>query len=123
MRGGRCLWTCVVMLAACRDLPELSHGVCGNGVVESGEDCDGLADPEHACGGAAEATACRYTCAAATCPAGWGCSDGLCRYGTGELVADPPVPLAHDSLAIADIDGDRRGDIIAISTRGVHVMF
>jgi hypothetical protein len=124
MRGVRRWVTCVLAVAACRDLPAIEHGVCGNGVVEAGEDCDGATATGLACAAPNEAEACRYTCATASCPPGWACGDdGVCRYGTGELVADPAIAFSHDELAIADFDGDRRGDLVSFGTRGAHVLF
>jgi hypothetical protein len=62
--------------AACADLPPLQARVCGNGVVEAGEDCDGGAS----CG------SCRLRCDAdGDCPEGRTCEidAGLCAPPDG----------------------------------------
>ncbi|HTL36413.1 MAG TPA: VCBS repeat-containing protein [Kofleriaceae bacterium] len=128
MRSGYGIVLLGCAVAACRDLPELPIGTCGNGVVELGEDCDGAINPaigdNLSCASADESAACRYTCAAASCPTGWACGDdGVCRYATGELTLGPAIPWTHDDLAIADLDGDRIGEIVAFDSRGVRVMF
>lgn len=126
MVGFRVVVTAVA-LCACRDLPELSHDVCGNGVLEAGEDCDLAGDPARgtdlACAPPDDANACRYTCAApAACPHGWACGDdAICRFGAGTLVLGASLALAHDDVTIGDIDGDRMGDPIAFSDRGVRI--
>src|ERR1041385_2730989 len=98
------------MVLGCTDLAPLSHDVCGNGVVEHGEDCDG----EPSCD-----SMCRYSCSAASCPAGWVCGrDAICRHGTGQLVIDSSLALPHDALELGDVDGDGADDIVALDARG-----
>ena len=46
-----------------------SSGVCGNLVVEVGEDCDGSVG----CGAPSGAVACRFSCASVACAAGYFC--------------------------------------------------
>src|SRR5262249_46204750 len=70
--------------AGCADLPPISVGVCGNGVVEptSGEDCDGTGKDGATCGEPGTTHECRYMCQDkdAKCPASYSCGlDGLCR--------------------------------------------
>jgi hypothetical protein len=124
----RAVVVCVIAAAGCRELPELAPDVCGNGVVEDGEDCDGAIDP--ALGGAprcepvTSALACRYTCSEGTCPIGWACGDdAVCRHGTGVLVADPPIQLAHRELEVGDIDGDGQAEPIGFAEGGVRIAF
>ncbi len=117
MRGELIL---VLALGGCRELPELTADVCGNGVVEIGEDCDGSA----ACSPADAVAPCRLTCSDTACPAGWGCgSDAVCRHGTGELVVGRSFALPHEDLTIADVDGDAIGDVIGFDQRGARVAF
>ena len=83
------------VLPACSSLPDIHLGVCGNHVVDSGEECDS-ADPA-ACGQPATADACHWKCSAVpACPAGAGdvcnavtqycrTTPGVC----GNLVVDP----------------------------------
>jgi hypothetical protein len=113
----------LALVAGCRDLPELAAGVCGNGVIDVGEDCDGEV-AGLACAEPNSASACRYTCGTASCPAGWACGvDAVCRHGTGEFVIGTTMPLAHSELVIADVDGDGIGDIVGFAERGARIAF
>src|SRR5262245_10700411 len=71
------LWT-AGLLASCSELPNLATGVCGNHVLEPGEECD-QGDPS--CGAPVSEHACRNVCpSGVTCPAGSFCgTDALCR--------------------------------------------
>jgi hypothetical protein len=66
------------LLASCSNLPNLEAGVCGNHVLESGEECD---TAERSCGVAGSANACRNVCPTGVeCPSGSFCgTDGVCR--------------------------------------------
>jgi hypothetical protein len=106
-------------IASCSTLDQLPSNVCGNGVVEKGEDCDGAAVGKNNCN-----ATCRVECladAASPCPPAWGCGrDGLCRQTTG--VFQPfgsSLAIAADRLTLADFDGDGRKDLLA--TRGSSV--
>src|SRR5437764_1273641 len=118
-----CMLACVMATAACRELAHLEGGTCGNGAVDPGEDCDFAVDP--ALGPSTACVQCHYACGdGATCPAGWGCgSDAICRHATGVLVAGEAIACPHSDLAIADLDGDSRGDVVAFDARGVLVAF
>jgi hypothetical protein len=77
-RFGRALFL-LGALVGCRELPELPAGVCGNGVIESDEDCDTFsAYPGSRCRKQSEADACHLDCsldeqgARPPCPKGWG---------------------------------------------------
>jgi hypothetical protein len=118
----------LVAVTACRALPPLEDGVCGNGVVEAGEDCDGAPDPARgddlACAAASVAFACHYTCTASACPAGWACGgDGVCRHGTRAFDVELPFALAHTDLALADADGDGAAEVFAFDAHGARVRF
>ena len=69
-------------VVSCSTLEQLPSNVCGNGVVEKGEDCDGAAVGKNNCN-----ATCRVECLAApaeACPPAWGCGrDNLCRQTTG----------------------------------------
>src|SRR5262245_43339860 len=74
----------LALAPACSDLPPARAGVCGNGAIDPGEDCDFFAGvgapPGTTCGGPDDRTgACHWLCQAHTdCPVGWGCSpDGM----------------------------------------------
>lgn len=98
----------------CRRLPHLEENVCGNLVVELGEDCDGAAPEGLVCG--AEGTgACRFLCADGTgaCPAGWGCArEGICRAPSGLYQAGVSVPFNGERLQLGDINGDGQLDVV-----------
>ncbi|HEU4409400.1 MAG TPA: VCBS repeat-containing protein [Polyangiaceae bacterium] len=125
-------------LGACAGLEPIERDVCGNGVVERGEDCDRFAGAEGAScrpPSAGEA-ACRYECAPAgaegpPCPEGYGCGvDRTCRRPSGSFA--PGVERASEAasaLRVADFDGDGRGDVLALGAandrgeRSARVLF
>jgi hypothetical protein len=95
---------------SCADLPAIERGVCGNGVLDSGEDCDGPSDAG-TCGEAGIAGECRFVCdPAATvsgCPAGYGCgTDTVCRRGDGKFtLSTSSVPAGVDVIGVGDFGG------------------
>jgi len=109
-------------LAGCRELPDIASGVCGNGVVDGREDCDGFA-PEagERCRPAGSVGECRLDCRTGAdgvngrCPDGWGCDlGGLCRAPTGDFESPQRLGLeTADSLDAADFDGDKRSDLVS----------
>lgn len=113
----------LVAIGACYDLPDVGRGVCGNGVVEFGEDCDRFPDPMHT-GELTCNASCRYSCVASDphCPDGWGCGvDGVCRHGTAQFTIDGPIALPSTTLIAAPLDGDGHTQVIGMggSTAGV----
>lgn len=124
---------CCVLLAAiagCGKLPEIDSGVCGNAVLERGEDCDGFASHELACRAPGMTGQCHMDCSPSAdgtrtaCPTGWGCDPAnVCRKVTGEYRALPERVLGNAwSLSASDFDGDGRDDVLAAaepSTLGV----
>lgn len=105
----------------CAELPELSRGTCGNGVIDTGEDCDTFASSSQSCVAPGKSGQCRFSCrrddgTAASCPAGYGCgTDLLCRAPTGSFApSDQTTELGGRSLEVADFDGDGRGDLLSI---------
>jgi len=110
----------LLSLAACEELPPLDSGVCGNAVIEKGEDCDSFPLTEGTvCLPAEDPAACRLSCRAGEdgtrppCPPGWGCGlDGLCRQPSGAFAsAGSPIPAGAWSADIGDFDGDGRKDV------------
>jgi hypothetical protein len=94
----------------CADLNPLQPGICGNGVVDPGEDCDTTATT---CGLPGTVYACRYDCAgSSSCPVGYNCGvDFICRAPTGRFVAlGSPVHTGGDSVALGDFNGDGFAD-------------
>jgi FG-GAP-like repeat len=131
----------VALFVHCATLEAIPEGTCGNGVVESAtEDCDPLnvddagadagvdagdAGGPRFCRKNGDPFACRLDCSESNkCPTGWGCdvSTKICRE---PLVGDAQAPrfeaVEIDALertgavrvALADLDGDRRLDVLA----------
>ena len=108
-------------LSACDDLPKLEADVCGNGVIEKGEDCDGVGIGKSTCN-----ALCRLECTAdRTCPATFGCgSDGLCRQPTGAFEPfGPALGLSAERLSLADFDGDGQADLLASRGSSLSVAY
>jgi hypothetical protein len=87
--------------------------VCGNLIVEPGEDCDTTNDN---CGPPTSGRrACRFVCGGGLlCVAGAGCgSDGICRFGTGTYTLGPVVGTSADQFGVTDLDGDGVPDLVA----------
>ncbi|MFO0590269.1 MAG: VCBS repeat-containing protein [Polyangiaceae bacterium] len=108
-------------LVACDDLPKLPSDVCGNGVIEDGEDCDGASVGQNSCN-----ALCRLECTSnGACPAGFGCgSDGLCRQPTGTFAPfGPALALSAERLTLADFDGDGQNDLLASRGSSLSVAY
>ena len=89
-------------------------GVCGNLVVEPGEDCDGSLG----CGAPGTQSACRFTCDGTACAPGLTCgNDKICRQATGYFNLSTPIGRADEAFAASDLDGDGILDLIG---RGPH---
>jgi hypothetical protein len=116
-----------VALTACTDFSTLDRGVCGNFVLEAGEDCDGASKFDGAaCGVADDANGCFYICSDdSVCPSGWGCGqDGRCRESTGQFLrSDSPHPFQATQVHIGDVDGDGFSDLIGNLADVVTIRF
>jgi|GEM_PF-2832874 len=118
-----------VALGGCADLSEMDEGSCGNGVVESGEDCDRF--PDGQCIPSGEKNACRLHCTAdaegvrPACPTGWGCGvDDLCRQPTGKFQTAAWLPIEGGAkFATGDFDGDKRQDLAFTTLRELVVTY
>lgn len=94
------------VLPGCSQTHAVELDVCGNRVVEPGEDCDG----EAGCN-----AACRYACSAEqACPTGYSCDVDakVCRTASGSFES---AALAETFLGMpvaADLDGDEREDLL-----------
>ena len=103
-------------LTACTSFDSVSRGVCGNGLIEPGEDCDSSA---------ASCVRCAVTCSTAMdCPtADYSCGvDGLCYAPGGAL--GQPVPAGTfqvNDYVITDVDHDGTGDVLGSSRTSLVV--
>ncbi len=116
------LFTAYLATAACDDLPAIAGGVCGNRVLDAGEDCDDF--PSDACHAPDTAHACRLNCRVAACPEGAACGvDGVCRTASGRMSAFPIGFDSPASLLSGDFDGDERTDLLLLGSETVLVSF
>jgi len=108
----------LAMLAACTTFDPIERGVCGNGLIEPGEDCD---SPDPSC------VACSVACKTGSdCPnAAYTCGiDGLCHAPSG-MFSQPTAPILDliDQLQVADIDRDGIGDVVGVSSTSIDVHY
>lgn len=104
----------VLAVTACSNLPPY-EAVCGNGVIEPHEDCDSTT----AC------FQCSQPCdASLACPMGLACGgDSLCHAPGGHFHAQGEVlPFDGQDLFVADIDGDRIGDLVEVSSTSLTTL-
>jgi hypothetical protein len=102
---------------ACAELPTIEVDTCGNGAIESSEDCDGASLGGLTCGSPGTSRACRFLCGGpqkARCPSGWGCAaDGLCRQASGAFInVKEPIREQCNDVQLADFDGDGVQDLL-----------
>jgi hypothetical protein len=118
----------LALLTDCASLPPIDAGVCGNGVIDPGEDCDTFPTaPGTTCRPpTAPVGACRLDCSMGgvkECPTGWGCGvDAICREATGNFTRQSAI-VAADAWRVmtGDFDGDGYSDVVsraAIDTGG-----
>ena len=96
----------------------IDRDVCGNGLLEAGEDCDS---------GDASCVRCAVVCTAASdCPTtDYACGvDGLC-HAPGGALSQPRVVGSFESndYRVTDIDHDGTGDAIGLSRTSIVVRF
>ncbi|MGD0523999.1 MAG: VCBS repeat-containing protein [Polyangiaceae bacterium] len=108
-----------VLLADCSTLPAIQADVCGNAVVDPGEDCDTFpVGPGTSCRPPGSVGQCRLDCTVGTgdvCPSGWGCGvDGICREPSGTFTRQSQI-VAADAWRVmtGDFDGDGLSDVLA----------
>ncbi|MFO0724067.1 MAG: VCBS repeat-containing protein [Myxococcota bacterium] len=115
----------LVLAGACSKLPEIPRGICGNHVLEAGEECDGEVAPL-SCGAPRTAGACRYVCSAEIrCPEGSACgADGICRAGSGAFgPAQALAAIRGETLRILDVDRDGVLDLVATVPDRVRIRY
>lgn len=122
----------VALVAACTDEVSITSGVCGNWVLDPGEDCDRpggacTAECRIACDPSQRATTCTSADAidGTCCPGGSICGvDNVCHAPTGTVQpSEVVVPFAVDSLTFSDIDGDLIADAVGVSPTSAQVRF
>ena len=91
--------------AACSGLDTLD-ATCGNGVVETGEDCDSGSNCRQ----------CSITCDTAACPSPYVCgADQLCHAAGGRFRGESAaIPFEVQGFGITDINGDGYGDVVSL---------
>jgi hypothetical protein len=108
----------LVILAGCTDFDDLTRNICGNGLVEAGEDCDS-SDPT--------CVRCAVSCSIDDdCPSdAYACGvDGFCHAPSGDLARpSAPVTFQADELRVTDVDHDGRGDVLGISRTSLTVRY
>jgi hypothetical protein len=119
------LLAAALVAPACNtQLEQIANNICGNGVIDPGEDCDFFpADGKgDGCVAPGQPLQCRYTCATdADCaPHGQefrcAASAGVCRRPSGRFQASSAVlDVQPNALTTADFDGDGHADLVAIS--------
>jgi hypothetical protein len=121
----------VGMALSCATLVEIDPNECGNGVVESNEDCDsaarraptqGNASQTTVCAAPGQKNACRFTCEAAKdCPVGWGCdlNQGHCVSSASEFDLVDTLESGAVRMVKGDFDGDGRADLVLSQPSGL----
>jgi hypothetical protein len=120
-RAARALLGCALSACACRALPDIAANVCGNAVLDDGEDCDGFARDGLECRAPGQPAQCHLDCSlkpdgtATVCPSGYGCdAEHACRKATGAFVAQSDRILGNAwSLTSGDFDGDGQDDVLS----------
>lgn len=116
----RAVMAVMLVASACSNLDSLDRSVCGNGIVEPGEDCDSRAEHCEACGIRCETT---EQCAERGGP-GFVCgADELCHAPAGTFRLGGEVEMPVTSYRVTDIDGDRIGDVLTQSQTAITVLY
>lgn len=138
------------LTGACLTLDDISENVCGNRVLDPGEDCDTTKETvadgyKGTCTAAGSANECRFPvacdlrdegcspqCAAdapegcvAQCPTGFRAGlDDICRRPSG-VFADPPTPVPFAGIEpyVVDLDGDGEKDLMLDGQDREHIAF
>lgn len=108
----------------CTELEPIGAGVCGNGVLEGGEDCDQSGGQ---CIPPGESFECRFACEVSDeCPAGWRCgADSVCREPTGEFQVGELLPADGQlEVQVGEFNGNKPDDLLSVTfTREVSVRY
>lgn len=106
-------------LGGCSELPDINAGLCGNGILEAGEDCDSPGD---------DCVQCGLVCAddGACSKDGFTCGvDDFCHAPSGEFEPDPSseVPFPSLGFRVTDVDFDGYGDVVGLNTTALNVRY
>src|SRR5579859_4752860 len=115
---------------ACTATATITDGVCGNGVLEPGEDCD---SPDTTvctstcllvCSVDARGSACTGSADGTCCPTGFVCGvDSVCHAPSGSVIATTQVPFNTAAFLVSDIDGDLLADALGIEPGTVEAAY
>jgi hypothetical protein len=105
------------LLSSCQELEYIAPRLCGNLVVEAGEECDSTDETLcHSPISQGPKYACRRVCGPEQpCPEGYGCStDAVCNQASGRFSAGLELEGTASvvGLEVADLDGDRQDELI-----------
>ncbi len=118
--------------ASCANIESIASDVCGNAVVDPGEDCDlgSRFAGQTGCRAPGSEGECRFDCAAAedgsptACPTGFGCgADAICRAPSGALERQNDLDEGASILVPGDLDGDGTQDLLAQTSGGVLALY
>lgn len=116
-RGRKASWFVVALLtSSCADLQDIPLGVCGNNVVDEGEDCEGPQDTERLCAKAGAEHECRFIWSdVAHCPEGMAYgADQRCRAPSGSFAESTFFELPGNRLFTTDLEGDGSLEVASI---------
>ncbi|APR77709.1 Hypothetical protein A7982_03056 [Minicystis rosea] len=131
LRWGKAAGILALGTLGCTELSVVQEGMCGNGVVEKGEDCDqkdGTSEGD-ACGQPDTSGECRYICkhlGGLSCPEGFRCgNDDICRKPVDPMTwTQVSIPEGRcEELLVTDFDGDGINDVIAVAPPTVTVHY
>jgi hypothetical protein len=116
---------CLALVAACANLPTLGS-VCGNGVLEPGEDCD---TPDNS-----QCQMCGWRCGTSgDCSAipapkrgeDYACGvDGFCHAPGGALAPESAAPVIQASrIYETDVNGDGYGDVVGVASASLDTLY
>ena len=112
-----------VVAAACSETT-IDRGVCGNGVVEPGEDCDATDPRCSSCGITCTTTEDCLAYDASGGTEGFVCGpDFFCHAPSGVFELDGEVVTPLNSYRVTDVNADGVGDILSQSQTAVSVVF
>lgn len=116
-RGRKASWFFVALLtSSCADLQDIPLGVCGNNVVDEGEDCEGPQAEGLLCAKAGAEHECRFIWSdVAFCPEGMAYgADQRCRAPSGSFTVSTYFELPGTRLFTTDLEYDGTLEVASI---------